>query len=115
MKDSSILDNKQLFVSLLILGQNISLLEDRAITEMEVGNFYKACLEFHCTAASEILNDFLLDDEFLEHFFFSLLLPNVHIENELFVAENLKSYVHVFFSKTRTGTRISITSVSINR
>lgn len=72
MKDSSILDNKQLFVSLLILGQNISLLEDRAITEMEVGNFYKACLEFHCTAASEILNDFLLDDEFLEHFFFSV-------------------------------------------
>lgn len=73
MKDSSILDNKQLFVSLLILGQNISLLEDRAITEMEVGNFYKVCLEFHCTAASEILNDFLLDDEFLEHFFFQFI------------------------------------------
>ena len=67
MKDYNILNNKQLFVGFLLRSQVISLLEDGPITERQVENLQKKCLEPHRTTFLYALNHFPLEDEFLEN------------------------------------------------
>lgn len=94
-KEENILDSSKMFVGFLLRTKLNELLNEGDISERDFDSFYSSVLEFHRTAFIYAIDNFPLQDEFLQHARFLIFYDQkCTFESVLFVAEKLKSYIN---------------------
>ena len=85
----------KMVIGFLLHSMLNELLDERNISEREFDVFHKSDLAFHCTAFIYTINNFLLQNEFLQHTqFVNFYDQKYNFQSVLFVLEKLKSYIN---------------------
>ena len=95
LKDGNILDTSKVFAGFLLRSKLNEVLEESDISEREFDVFYKSVHEFHHIAFIYGINNFPLEDEFLQHTrFVNFYDQKCTFQSVLSIVEKLKSYIN---------------------
>ena len=97
IKGENILETGKIFVGFLLRSKLNELLDEGYISKKDFDIFYKFVLEFHLTAFIYAINNFPLQDKFLQHTqFVDFCNKKCTFQSVLFIVEKLKSYITFF-------------------
>ena len=95
LKDKNILDTSKMFVGFLQCSKLNELLDEGDISEREFDVFHKSVHEFHHTAFIYAINNFPLQNEFLQHTrFINFYDKTCTFQSVFSVLEKLKSCIN---------------------
>ena len=111
LKEKNILDTSKMFVGFLQCSKLNELLDEGDISEREFDVFHKSVHEFHPTAFIYAINNFPLQNEFLQHTrFINFYDKKCTFQSVLSVVEKLKSCIN--FSDQDLNQNFSPISIS---